>query len=192
MLRKRAKIIPSILANFPSTSVYLWKDLPWHSSPLHPPTPKRLALPASREALGHSWTIHMLLLGLAMCHPCAKALDSTDVCNTFFVSKGLVQLVRQCQLRLLVLWHSNDIGSNFHVLWKVQCSPLPDFCELLGGQKFSRLPLALVFCLVWSFSHYSDLCGCFFSSCLSIQMWITVPSPFNSHPYSKTTTKIML
>lgn len=42
-------------------------------------------------------------MGLAMCYPCAKALDSTDVCNTFFVSKGLVQLVRQCQLRLLVL-----------------------------------------------------------------------------------------
>ena len=159
---------------------------------LHAPTPKRFTLPASRAALGHSGTIHMLLLGPAMCYRCAKALDSTDVCNTFFLSKGLVQLMRQCQLRLLVLWHSNDIGSNFHVLWKVQCSPLPDFCELLGGQKFSRLSLALVFCHIWSFSHHSGLCGCFFSSCLLIQMQRTVSSPFNPHPYSKTTTKIML
>lgn len=70
---------------------------------LHAPTPKRFTLPASRAALGHSGTIHMLLLGPAMCYRCAKALDSTDVCNTFFLSKGLVQLMRQCQLRLLVL-----------------------------------------------------------------------------------------
>lgn len=57
--------------------------------PPHPLRIKHYTLTASRAAPGHSWTIHVLLLGSTMCYPCAKALDSTDVCNTFYVSLNL-------------------------------------------------------------------------------------------------------